>query len=110
MALYIDAKSVYAAIAAIAVSIPTEKPLLSQVQYIRELLDIKVLHFLVWMDTRDMVAYGLTKGAVNRAALHLLMDGFLKIEHEVAAWDNKSSSNMSLSVEGNQACTGTNQA
>ena len=34
----------------------------------RELLDTKVLEALVWLDTRDMVADGLTKGSVDRDA------------------------------------------
>ena len=74
MGLYIDAKSVYSAIIATNIKVPTEKSLLSHVQYVRELLDIRLLKIIVWMDTRDMVADGLTKGAVNRGALHRLMD------------------------------------
>jgi hypothetical protein len=90
IALYIDAKSVYAAITAVAVRVPTEKSLLAHVQYMRELLDIRVLKYLVWVDTRDMVADGLTKGAVDRSALHKLMDGQLLFEHELAGWSSKA--------------------
>ena len=45
---------------------PTEKSMLTHVQYLRELLDTKVLASLSWCDTRDMLADGLTKGKVDR--------------------------------------------
>ena len=50
-----------AAVAAAVVKVPAEKSLLSHVQYLRELLDQRVLHTLVWLDTRDMGADGLPK-------------------------------------------------
>ena len=91
IALYIDARSVYAAITAVAIRAPTGKSLLSHVQYMRELLDIRVIQYFVWVDTRDMVADGLTKGAVDRSALHQLMDGSLSFNHELAGWTCKAS-------------------
>ena len=75
LSLYVDAMSVYAAATATFIEIPAEKSLLSHIQYIRELLDTKVLDALVWLDTRDMVAGGLTKGSVDRDALHACMNG-----------------------------------
>ena len=74
MTLAVDAKSVYAAVTASFLKTPAEKSLLSQVQYIRELLDSFVLRSIIWADTRDMQADGLTKGAVDRQALHDLME------------------------------------
>ena len=65
-ALYLDAKSVYSAITASVTKKPAEKSLLTHVLYLRELLDAKVIQFLAWIDTRDMAADGLTKGAVGR--------------------------------------------
>ena len=67
-------------------SLPAEKGLLAHVQYLRELLDFHVLHALMWMDTRDMTADGLTKGSVDRIAVHLLMSGEIKIVHEPKLW------------------------
>ena len=75
MSLVVDAKSVYAAVTASFLKTPADKSLLSQVQYIRELLDGHVLQAIVWADTRDMEADGLTKGSVGRGALHMLMKG-----------------------------------
>ena len=89
MALYLDALSVFAACTAVNIKIPAEKSLLSHVQFIRETLDNHVLQALVWLDTRDMTADGLTKGVVERTLLHLAMDGSIKIEHEAKHWASK---------------------
>ena len=60
-ALYLDAKSVYAAVTATFIKQPAEKSLLCHMQYLRELLAKKVVDKLVWLDTRDMGADGLSK-------------------------------------------------
>ena len=86
LALYVDAMSVYAAVTATFIKIPAEKSLLSHIQYLRELLDTKVLEALAWIDTRDMVADGLTKGSVEREALHECMSGRWKLNHESKVW------------------------
>ena len=91
IALYIDARSVCVATTVVASRVPTEKSLLTHAQYMRELLDIRALLYLVWVDTRDMVADGLTKGAVDRSALHQLMDGRLEFTQELAGWTSKAS-------------------
>ena len=62
------------------------KSLLSHIQYIRDLLDTKVLEALVWIDTRDMVADGLTKGSVDRDALHKCMAGIWLLQHSAQAY------------------------
>jgi len=56
VALYLDAKSVFAAVSATFVKQPAEKSLLCRVQYLREFLDKRVLQYLFWLDTRDMGA------------------------------------------------------
>ena len=62
--LYIDAKSVYAAVGATFIKTPADSSLLIHVQYLRELLGHGIIRGLVWLDTRDMGSDGLTKGAV----------------------------------------------
>ena len=57
-----------------------------RIQYIRELLDTKVLEALVWLDTRDMVADGLTKGSVDHDALHACMNGIWLLLHSAQPW------------------------
>ena len=86
MALYVDAKSVYAAITATFIKQPAEKSLLCHIQYLRELLDKHIIRYLIWMDTRDMYSDGLTKGAVSRDALHELMAGLMVLRHKVEQW------------------------
>ena len=44
---------------------------------------------LAWFDTRDMCADGLTKGAVERTAIHSIMDGDMKLSHEPKVWTSK---------------------
>ena len=80
-ALYVGAQSVYAAITATQVKAPSDKSLLFHVQYMRELLDRQVIEAIVWLDTRDMIADGLTKGAVSRDMIHHLMDGQAIVAH-----------------------------
>ena len=87
--LGLDAYSVYAAVTASQVKAPAEKALLSHVQYLRELLDRKIVKYLVWFDTRDMVADGLTKGAVEREALQEVMQGVFVVRHKQERWTSK---------------------
>ena len=86
LCLYVDALSVFAAVTATFLKIPAEKSLLSHVQYLRELLDTMVIEALLWIDTRDMIADGLTKGAVDRTALHEVMSGTWTIQHAAKCW------------------------
>ena len=84
-----DAKSVYAATIATFIKVPAEKSLLTHVQYIREQLDNHILNRLAWIDTRDMTADGLTKGAVSRDLIHEIMDGKLVLRHDMESWGSK---------------------
>ena len=81
-ALYLDAQSVTAAITATFIKTPADNGVLVHCLYIRELLDNNVLHALIWQDTRDMIADGLTKGAVDRDALHSAMAGSAVVSHQ----------------------------
>jgi len=84
--LYIDALSVHAATCSAYIKPPAEKGLLAHVQYLREAMERNLLYALVWIDTRDMTADGLTKGAVERLLLHLCMDGSIVFKHEMKLW------------------------
>ena len=87
--LYLDAMSVYAAVTAVFIKTPAEKSLLCHIQFLRELLDHGDLAGIVWLDTRDMWADGLTKGAAQRDALLRLLDGICKMMHEPKIWRPK---------------------
>ena len=79
----------YAAVTATFVKRPADQSLLCDVQYLRELLDLQALRQIMWIDTRDMYADGLTKGAVHRSAHHAVMAGTMQLEHPFETWRSK---------------------
>ena len=81
----IDAKSVYASIEAIVFKPPAEQSLLGHVLWLRETHLKGVIDNVVWTDTRDMYADGLTKDVIKRDALMEDMSGILRLVHKVAA-------------------------
>ena len=83
LVLYVDAMSVYAAVAATFVKTPPEKSLLCHVQLTREFLDRGVFQATCWIDKSDTLADGLTKGSVDRALPHFAMDGKFRFQHDV---------------------------
>ena len=89
LVIYIDAMSVLAAVTASFIKTPADNGMLSHFQYMRELLDCRVVTALGRTDTRDMVADGATKGAVDRSLLHECMSGTSAIRHEVKLWQAK---------------------
>ena len=91
MVLYLDAMSVYAAVTAVFIKIPADSSVLCYLQYLRELLDNEVLFALAWVDTRDMLADGMTKGAIDRQDIHDCMSGQLRDTHEMKIWRPKKS-------------------
>ena len=82
----VDAQSVFAGITAEAVRMPAERHTLYHAQWIRQLLDRGILSGLWWIDTRDMIADGLTKGAVEREALLKTMRGEWHCQHPAMLW------------------------
>ena len=86
MVLYIDALSVFAAATAVFIKIPADQSVLCHLHYLREMLEYDVLRLLVWVDTRDMLADGLTKGSIDRTVLRDAMDGTVMLTHECKAW------------------------
>ena len=87
--LYLDALSVFYASKATIVKTTAECGVLCHLLWLRELLDFGVLEALAWCDTRDMQADGMTKGAVDRELLHLLMSGQVRVSHEMKLWKPK---------------------
>ena len=73
------AVSVFAAIAASTVKIPSEKNLMGHLFWLRDLIDRKVLSHLQWADTRDMSSDGHTKGSIDREMLLEGNDGCLYV-------------------------------
>ena len=81
--LTIDAMSLFAAVAASTVKVPSERSLACHLFWLRELIDRQVINRLVWADTRDMTADCHTKGSVDRQAILALMLGNFKFQHPV---------------------------
>ena len=77
--LTIDAMSLFAAVSASSVRVPTEKNLALHLFWLRELLDKQLLSKLRWTDTRDMTADAHTKGCIPRDALLALMKGVFNV-------------------------------
>ena len=61
------------------------------VQALRQLLDDKLLESITWIDNRDMLADGLTKGKVKRDAINIaLQTGSWNIQHPAETWTSRT--------------------
>ena len=58
------------------------------------------MRYLSWIDTRDMSADGLTKGAVSRELLRDIMQGSMSIKHIYEHWNCKRRAALENSVDG----------
>jgi len=87
--LMVDAKSVSDAIAASEICTPQEASLKLHLITIRDRLTRGLLRSLSWSDTRGMVADALTKGGIDRTMLTQVMQGNLRMMHDVKTyWGN----------------------
>ena len=81
--LTVDSMSLWSAIAAVVVKVPTEKNLAVHMFWVKELLETKAITTLRWCDTRDMSGDCHTKGSIDRACMLKLMLGYFDFEHAV---------------------------
>ena len=81
--------SLWSAIAAAVVKVPTEKNMAVHLFWLRELLTTGAIKILRLCDTRDMTADCHTKGSIDRTAILELMKGNFKFEHEVKDYEVK---------------------
>ena len=82
----VDARSVYDAVNAQDPGKPSEDSLLLPILSVRNLFEIKRIPAMFWIDTREMLADGLTKGGVDRQLLDWACDAgcyLLKIGNHV---------------------------
>ena len=84
--LVLDAMSVVAAIAAPTIKTPAESGLLVHLKWMREQLDSNQLWCICWADTRSMAADGLTKGTLDRKALHDILEGSWRLDQPLKVW------------------------
>ena len=77
-----DGMSLLTALENVVAKIPTEASTLHHVQWLQELTRSRVIDAVFWVDTRDMVADGMTKGSVPRTILRQLQEsGQWKLDH-----------------------------
>ena len=69
--IIIDARSVFECVKAADVKATTDKPMLIHALKLKEVLALRIVHRLLWIDTRDMLADGLNKGIVSRDAIRM---------------------------------------
>ena len=71
--LYVDAMSVFQAVANESTRCPTEQQMLYEIKALKQHLEDGRVDKLLWIDTRDMLADALTKGKVGREAILLAL-------------------------------------
>ena len=77
-----DSYSIFSYLAAAHLKLPAEKSTFYHLAYLREKLECGLIHSYNWVDTRDMIVDGLTKGgSADRSALSAIMDGRYKLQH-----------------------------
>ena len=76
--IWIDAKSVFSAVENENFKYPPEKSLLSHISWVKQLTIFKIITILGWVDTRDMIADGMTKGSIDRIQLIEVMRGYVR--------------------------------
>ena len=81
--LTVDSTSLWSAIAAMVVKIPTEKNLAVHMFWLKEHVECQAINVLRWSDTRDMTADGHTKGSIDRDGILQVMAGQQTFKHEV---------------------------
>ena len=84
--LCVGARAVYDAIAASDVCDPQESSLKLHLISVRDRMAAGIVRFLFWLDTRDMLADGLGKGAISRKPLvQALIQGFWRVIHPLVS-------------------------
>ena len=79
----VDARAVYDAVAASDVCDPAESSLKLHLISVRDRMAQGILRYLYWVDTRSMVADGLTKGGIDRTLLDAISERCRYVcEHE----------------------------
>ena len=88
--LCIDARSIYDAVARDGEVLTGSDPSLTMhVKSLKEKIMSKQISQFIWVDNRDMVADGLTKGKAPRDALLLFAKGRWPVMHAVLIFSNK---------------------
>ena len=76
-----DSYRIFSHLAAAHLKLPAEKGAFYHLAYLREKLVSTHIGSYTWVDTRDMVADGLTKGRADRTSLIQMMHGAYNLDH-----------------------------
>ena len=68
---------------------PTEKGTIFHLAYVRQALHTGLARSLNWVDTRDMVMDGMTKGSVDREELQKFMSGTWQLKHAMQSFGHR---------------------
>jgi hypothetical protein len=80
--VYVDAMSLIAALQATKLATLTERSFAIHLLWLKERLAAGLPRSMVWCDTRDMLADGLTKGSIDRTQIRLAAQGQYKLVHK----------------------------
>ena len=83
--MFTDSYSIFSYLKAQHLKFPAEKGTYFHLAYLREALERGWVHSWNWVDTRDMIVDGMTKGRLDRTALQTLMAGRWQIKHEISS-------------------------
>ena len=88
--LCVDARAVYDAVAATDACEPAESSLKLHLIPVRDRMTQGLIRKFFWVDTRDMLADGLTKGGIDRTLLHNVSDDCrYKCVHDALSHEKK---------------------
>ena len=90
-----DSYSIFSYLAAAHLKLPAEKGTFYHLAYLRERLVSSLIGSYTWVDTRDMVADGLTKGRADRTALINMMHGNYELDHTCHEYSEPSTATSS---------------
>ena len=77
-------------LAAAHLKLPAEKGTYYHLVYLRGRMVTSLIKSYSWIDTRDMVADGLTKGRVDRATVASIMRGSFNLRHVAHEYEEPS--------------------
>ena len=80
--LFTDSYSIFSYVRAQHLKYPADKGTFYHLAYLRECVEKHRAKGLHWIDTRDMLCDGMTKGKIDREALTRAMQGYWSLKHK----------------------------
>jgi len=86
---FTDSYSIYSYLKAQHAKLPADKSTFYHLAHLREMIERGIVSEFTWIDTRDMMVDGMTKGKADRDPLQHFMAGRWKIEHKTESFDGR---------------------